>query len=361
MSDMDLGFPEQCEPGWLTNRYFPSKVGGKPAWLELDLLPSKEEMFCDECKTPKTFLCQIYAPFGDEHNFHRTIFVFVCRTATCQKANTASNLMVLRSQLAKKNKFYSEIPPDEDADVLPAIMPNKKLCIVCGCLGQLQCSRCKNANYCAAEHQRAHWPHHKTICSAANVTENEVNKINAIAFPKLLFPEYEITIEPCDENNRVDLDKDDEAKEKEQMAEYEKLAAEGKTGALNNVPDGELEKYAGGTSTGMDDKYFRKFKKTMWKQEAQILRYKRNGEPLWISNPEKTIAAHLVIPNCELCGGPRQFEFQIMPQMLYIFNNEAIDWGVLAVYTCVNSCKIPEDIGYVKEYIIKQDVVDDKK
>lgn len=30
---VDLGFAEEQESYLLTNRYFPSKIGGKPAWL----------------------------------------------------------------------------------------------------------------------------------------------------------------------------------------------------------------------------------------------------------------------------------------------------------------------------------------
>lgn len=59
MNDIDLGFAEQRESAWLTNRYFPSKVGGKPAWLELEKLPSNKELLCEKCQQSKAFLCQV--------------------------------------------------------------------------------------------------------------------------------------------------------------------------------------------------------------------------------------------------------------------------------------------------------------
>ena len=83
-------------------------------------------------------------------------------------------------------------------------------------------------------------------------------------------------------------------------------------------------------------------------------------------------STNVEIPNCPHCNGPRKFEFQVMPQLLYYLNvdkdtkitqqaqlaskigniNDAptppqvfennklmdIDWGAIDVYTCTNSC-----------------------
>ena len=67
------------------------------------------------------------------------------------------------------------------------------------------------------------------------------------------------------------------------------------------------------------------------------------------------------IPNCEICGYKRVFEFQIMPQLLSVLkldtslNEKSVDWGVLAVYTCENSCSNGSKV-YKPEFIWKQDV-----
>jgi len=53
-----------------------------------------------------------------------------------------------------------------------------------------------------------------------------------------------------------------------------------------------------------------------------------------------------------------------MPQLLTLFDSkdaalssrlDCIDWGILAIFTCKNSC-IPDN-KYVREYIWKQDIV----
>lgn len=88
--EVDLGFAEEPENvAWLTNRYYPSKLGGHPAWLELEKLPETSQLQCKKCQAPQAFLCQLYAAYEDEFNFHRTIYVFVCRNADCQKPNNA--------------------------------------------------------------------------------------------------------------------------------------------------------------------------------------------------------------------------------------------------------------------------------
>lgn len=56
---IDLGFVEECESWLLVNKFFPSKVGGKPAWLDLKNIPKAKELECDQCKEPLVFLCQV--------------------------------------------------------------------------------------------------------------------------------------------------------------------------------------------------------------------------------------------------------------------------------------------------------------
>lgn len=58
-SSVDLGFLEKCDPWLLTNKFFPSKLGGRPAWLDLDKIPQPSEMKCADCDSELTYLCQV--------------------------------------------------------------------------------------------------------------------------------------------------------------------------------------------------------------------------------------------------------------------------------------------------------------
>lgn len=89
---------------------------------------------------------------------------------------------------------------------------------------------------------------------------------------------------------------------------------------------------------------------------SRIFSYCFSGSPLWMSSSQipKTI------PNCEECGAFRVFELQLMPTLIYFLktpHNEpkALDFGVLAVYTCSKSCQLSQ--VYYKEFCFIQSSV----
>lgn len=169
---MDLGFVnDDCDARLLQSHYFPSKVGGKPAWLSLNPIPKTEQLSCPRCNNPLVFLLQVYSPRDktEEDAFHRTLFLFVCRNSACSTPNDASNFKVFRSQLPRMNQFFSsDPPPDDPADEIgpaPSAQKYQPLCEVCGCIGPKQCSQCKSVSYCCKDHQTLHWKAgHKTAC-----------------------------------------------------------------------------------------------------------------------------------------------------------------------------------------------------
>lgn len=81
---VELGFAEEA-PAWtLRSEQFPSKVGGRPAWLGLAELPGPGALACARCGRPLAFLLQVYAPLPDRDDaFHRSLFLFCCREPPC--------------------------------------------------------------------------------------------------------------------------------------------------------------------------------------------------------------------------------------------------------------------------------------
>ncbi|XP_065082188.1 programmed cell death protein 2 [Ochlerotatus camptorhynchus] len=337
-TSVDLGFLEPCEEWLLANKFFRSKVGGKPAWLELKNIPSPKDLLCDECGEPCIFLCQVYAPLEEQERcFHRMLFLFVCLKATCYQPNQNKNIKVLRSQLPRRNDFYDFDPPNENepSEAIPSPVP---LCAVCGCRGPQLCSKCKKMNYCGVVHQRIDWKQgHKAACG----TTGEITRSDS----DILFPQFEIVMEPEEIEPTEKLSEEDNVKK--QMEEYEKLVKDGKIGELSEVSENEMDTYA----EQVEDRHFDEFKKRIAFDPDQVLRYERKGDPLWQSPVVPS-----EIPCCELCGGRRVFEFQIMPQLLNSLKNENIDWGTLTIFTCEQSCDTA-DRSYAKEYVYKQDVI----
>lgn len=108
MPSISLGFVEQ-EASWHLDSYlFPDKVGGRPAWLALDHLPS--DLHCPHCHQHMVFLLQLYSPIDDKDDcFHRTLFVFMCKNGKCflpQEGAKSQPFRVFRSQLPKDDPFY---------------------------------------------------------------------------------------------------------------------------------------------------------------------------------------------------------------------------------------------------------------
>jgi len=87
---------------------------------------------------------------------------------------------------------------------------------------------------------------------------------------------------------------------------------------------------------------FAYFTTRMARAPAQCVRYcfEPAAEPLW---PSSAGRAPREVPPCALCGAPRQFEYQLMPQALHFMQvdssqPEAPDWATIAVYSCSASC-----------------------
>jgi pre-rRNA-processing protein TSR4 len=169
----DLGYLEKSETWRLRSEYFPSKVGGKPSWLNLSEIPNNSQVQCENCQKPCIFLCQIYAPIEHQDDcFHRTLFIFMCTSAECCKINSSSSFKILRCQLPRKNNFYSYDPPVESEDWKCEVNAEHfgKLCKVCNLRSTSHCGKCRCVYYCSKEHQVADWKAgHKSQCCSEGV------------------------------------------------------------------------------------------------------------------------------------------------------------------------------------------------
>ncbi|XP_041921070.1 programmed cell death protein 2 [Alosa sapidissima] len=333
-----LGFVEEADAWQLRSSQFPSKVGGRPAWLSQSDLPSLPDLTCAKCQLPTAFLLQVYAPIvGQDWSFHRTLFVFCCKTPTCHTRNDNQCFKVFRSQLSRKNDFYPYDPPPEEepeessSDCM--LESGIKLCRVCGCPGHKACSRCHAVTYCSKDHQTIDWKHShkKECCKEASIT---------VSTSPFLFPEFELVTEP------EELEEKDESNVTDDVEDSDTHHTD------NDLDENELEDMA--LHETQDSKVVQIFKQRTSVEPHQVLRYERGGVPLWVSSEHKTLEEN--IPKCS-CGAKRIFEFQVMPQLLINLKvdstDASIDWGTLLVYTCANNCQ--QGNKYVPEFIWKQD------
>ena len=119
----------------------------------------------------------------------------------------------------------------------------------------------------------------------------------------------------------------------------------------------EVEDCSSESEVGSDsesDPDFEKFRDFVEKQPDQILVYNYGGKPIWFSSKEKLETPP---PSCPSCGAERVFEFQIQPQLCDEDNFSKLDFGIIAVYTCMENCLSTKDSlrgGYSEEYSYKQ-------
>jgi len=342
---VDLGFAEKCESKiYLSSLFFPSKIGGRPSWLRWDSLPNSDALQCGHCQKQLILLCQIYVPLELPSNsdtaelYHRTLYLFCCRNGPCSKYD--SFIKAFRTERLQKTDElnYNESEKDEDElnDLCKQMEKQYSLCNLCGCHGDKMCSSCHNVKYCCKDHQTIDWKHcHKRECQNSSVS-CEINSTDE-KHP-LLFNEYEIVIET---EPLEDVNKDPTAHPVEISDE-------------TRPTDRQLEKDLMKLDEQKIDEYFTDFKERIDREPEQIIRYDLGKQPLWVSS--ENIPTDEQIPCCS-CGAKRQFEFQVLPQMINYLGVEttidSIDWGTLCVYTCADNCI--NGNSYKEEFIWKQD------
>lgn len=304
-----VGVVEEIKYPFNTRWMFPSKVGGRPAWLVPENLPS---VTCHGCDKSMTFLLQIYAPDNDNKvAFHRSIMVFVCLSCRCL-------LRAFRVQLPHQNPYYgleslsTKQVPERDAQL------DSATCEECGLLH-----------------------HGRSLCRA--------------------LPEYSIEIDELDEIViGEDPDDGDSDGEMEDELNPETMSAIQHTDTPMDTSESDLFKDFAETALE-NDASFRVFKKFVDEAPAdQILYYSIGGTPVWITEQDQFTSNP---PCCEHCNGPRQFEFQIQPQLIYHIMKRLkgypmdaapFEWGVVAIYTCVGNCTGDINKPYVEEFVYNQ-------
>jgi len=298
-------------PDYMTRFHFPSKAGGKPAWMNPAHVPGN--LNCGKCGRPLGFLCQVYAPLNPGEPaerpaaFHRMIYLFACNHGDCIRPGLVSDgsIRALRCQMPRVNSFYSPDALDPEAP-LPE----------------------------------------ETFTEADDWKPDQ-------------FPEFLIENDSEPESDS-DSDEDDDDTQ-ELLAKYnERCATEGEIDMdeLSELPSTKV------------DKQHSVFRKVMERSPEQVMRYCRHPDstPLWVWSAGQSTSQ----PCCRYCGEQCKFELQLLPQILYFLKvdaalesehqaaqemalkedtrmtpelakvvaGKAIDFATICIYTCPASCGV---------------------
>ncbi|CEP08194.1 hypothetical protein [Parasitella parasitica] len=360
-----LGYVEEPETP-LTAETFPSKSGGRPAWLNPEHILTAADVTCGNCEQPMNLLLQLYTPEDQPAEaFHRTVYVFCCKKGGCVKLDWTKSFKVYRSQLPRENPYYAppvDLDDENENENIKAVeqftaksfkAPTK--CVICGLGGSKFCGGCGLTAYCCREHQTLDWDkcRHKEFCNKTLKTDEQETVDNLRS--SHIFLEKEIVSEP------EGKDKDEEEEESQAAFFKENNPGEQSDSKALVLAGDEHEE---DTEVAVDD-VFLQFQLKIQQNPDQVMRYDRveynmpEREPLWVQANYKPES----IPECDRCHAPRTFEFQILSTLLNFIGIghvavNSLDWGSLFVYTCKENCTLGKDF-FAQEVLWKQDFSQD--
>jgi pre-rRNA-processing protein TSR4 len=261
------------------------------------------------------FMGQLYAPEKGER-FHRTLYLFCC--PRCSHVECHLRIRVLRTQLPRINPYWPEVAAPES--------PRSPECVVCRFPAVGQCPVTQQ-RFCTRDHQRRYqrWPEDDKAEQAGIYAVLELVVEEEPPVPLVVEVEEEEhpvvhTLFPSTKAEDSDEEDDDERLEQDDLNAITGGGGGAGTHPSRRPVDAALEK--------KNQAVFTKFTRRMTERphcRDQVLRYNcawpddsadhdddEDRAPLWMRADHRPAT----IPPCPLCGTARQFEFQLLPQLL---------------------------------------------
>lgn len=366
--------PSAEERKLLTRRMFPSKVGGKPAWLIPQRLP---ELVCSKCSRPLRFLLQVYASRGSdtEGAFHRVLKLFIC--TSCQP----NEVRAFRSQLPRENSFYSSDAPDPEQVAASAHSDPELEEIICWDCG-LPC-RTQPVSACVDDDVEE-VPRADAVSNRCEECIRRFRNGDAAALlqeRELTCCEAEEPSEPSDDEGGFEASTPEEADLEQAAAtadaalalaspaqdagdaamlvkleDFRNFATKDPEHAIDRSEQKIFDEWS--KKEGHKDDVFSKFQSFSHCNDGHVIRHVFGGKPLWFAGPGRLNGEP---PACPACGGPRHFELQVQPQLISLLEesqaNESsglvrrLDFGAVYVFVCKNSCSAGAETPYMEEFV----------
>ncbi|KAG7259080.1 hypothetical protein CRUP_016712 [Coryphaenoides rupestris] len=365
--------PERCPPSALTN-----KIGGSP-----DLYPGAPRLDpgCSLCGAPLVHVVQVYCPL-DGSPYHRTLRLFACTRSACR--GRPGSWRALRSQALETevDRAGSRSRSLETSPVLPNPLAAKDWCDTADDWGDTEgdmeepCGRPPPPQLDREEEVSGRLQ--QLSLRGPGGPAGEAPGLQdpggpAGEAPGLQSPGGPAGEAPGLQSFYISVVEESELRPEEDLLgeharrllrDYEaregvSVGAPGPQGSTSGEEQYEKSRARHG------DAAFSRFMKRVSRCPQQLLRYCWAGEPLYLSDPP----AHMErgVPACGGCGGPRTFEFQLMPALVSLLRPGAsggpaadppvpLEFGTVLVFTCRGSCWAPGSGPPVQEeFVFLQD------
>jgi pre-rRNA-processing protein TSR4 len=283
-SDIVIGYITHYRPSKasrLLPSSYPSIIASEPVWLLSP--PASPQIECSICSIPLTFLLQIYSPLSYPHSYHRTLFLFYCRSPICK--SKGQGIVVLRAQ---NDENSNNLNTSQNEALINAKTP--------------------------------------TYFIKTYILDEETNKQQLhLAEQNVADLQFKATDQEFEEFEEKELEKLNFDHEEELLQKYEQQEEE----------KGEINANEEHLFIRKIDPFFEKYKFLMeLSNNREILRFSRKAstKPLWYCEKDRWNEEE--VKNCENCGGKRIFEFQIQSSICNLREDLIdADWGIIAVYT----------------------------
>ncbi|KAL9260547.1 Programmed cell death protein 2-like-like protein [Drosera capensis] len=350
MGEVILGMPGAWADNALeASDHYTTKVGGFPDWPYPKLFLTSHVLRCSSCGSGMCLIAQVYAPVSGVNLKinERVIYVFGCTGLLCR------SWCAVRVQKSESNVDSESVQKQTaSTDVPSETVPNTKwwddaCSFASGGVDDLTDDddmdleelgkALSQAGGVASGSSRQNL---KKEVESSQKTRNQVPRPIEVEFSKnRVLPCFYIYTE------QEKSSKNDTAL----CPIWSSLSIKDKGDADDGQSQQETwepEGYEYDRALNADRTYL-KFKKRIDAYPEQCLRYSLGGRPLLATGELGDPGA------CSLCGGPRHYEMQLMPPLLYFLQEAAVkwqkdlldhwNWMTLIVYTCQKSCHTKTD------------------
>lgn len=339
MGEVILGLPGP----WADNKlevsdHYTTKIGGLPDWPIPNARP--DLLSCDACGNNLALVAQVYVPISSStlKIEERVIYVFGCVMTKC--ASTPVSWKALRIQ-----KLFSGNSNATSTEVVPStIFPHSASASKVtedlwtfdseedDDIDLEELSRAFSEAASLASHPKKQSSNSNPEATVESSTVTRTRRVINANVPVLPCFYIYTQVEALSNRSAVRSTSCSSLSVKEKQSDTDDHSPEEMW---------EVEGYEYDRALNADRTYL-KFKKRIDTYPEQCFRYSYGGKPLLATGGVADPGL------CKLCGGPRHYEMQLMPPLLYFLQEEGLDskdhsldnwnWMTVVVYTCAASC-----------------------